>query len=428
MLLPHLFPVVLPTFFKGSCIFIKYNFNQYSMKNQLRFLSITLILLLNACSTGPIIPSTDPEKSLTPVVPPHVVSPDVATLKVTNWSALPGWEVDDIRPALDTFLQSCNVLRNQKLWMETCNLAASIQKSDNATLHKFFEHYFKPYQVLNSNGGSDGLITGYYEPLLKGSRKSSGRYRFPLYTAPKELLIVDLGKVYPKLKSLRLRGRLEGRRIVPYYSRAEIEGDPSHLQGYELLWVEDAVELFFLQIQGSGRVEMANGEIVRVGYQDQNGHPYQSIGKLLVERGELSLDKASMQGIKAWGIRNPGKLNELLHQNPSYVFFRELPAGISGPIGALGVSLTAGRSLAIDPRVIPQGAPVFLSTTWPNSSKKLDRLMIAQDTGGAIKGGVRADFFWGFGKEAANQAGKMKQIGKMWVLMPNSYVQQAQIP
>jgi membrane-bound lytic murein transglycosylase A len=393
------------------------------MKNQLRFLSITIILLLNACSTEPTIPFKDSEKPLTPVVPPHVVSPDVGTLKITNWNALPGWEIDDIRPALDTFLRSCIVLRNQKLWMETCSLAGSMQKRDNTTLRKFFEHHFKPYQVINSNGGSDGLITGYYEPLLKGSRKSSARYRFPLYTAPKELLIVDLGKVYPELKSLRLRGRLEGRRIVPYYSRAEIESDLSYLQGYELLWVDDAIELFFLQIQGSGRIETEDGEIVRVGYQDQNGHPYQSIGKLLVERGELSLDEASMQGIKAWGIRNPEKLNELLHQNPSYVFFRELPAGISGPIGALGVPLTAVRSLAIDPRVIPQGAPVFLSTTWPNTSKKLHRLMVAQDSGGAIKGGVRADFFWGFGKDAANQAGKMKQIGKMWVLMPNNYVQ-----
>jgi membrane-bound lytic murein transglycosylase A len=428
ILVLHLFPRILPTFFKGSCIFIKDNFNQYLMKNQLIFYSAAVMLLLNACSTESIIPFSNSEKSVTPVVLPHVVSPDVATLKVTNWSALPGWEVDDIRPALDAFLQSCNVLRNQKLWVETCNLTASIQRNDNATLRKFFEHNFKPYQVLNSNGGSDGLITGYYEPLLKGSRKPSDRYRFPLYTMPKELLVVDLGKAYPKLKHLRLRGRLEGQRIVPYYSRAEIEGDPSLLQGYELLWVEDAIELFFLQIQGSGRIETDSGEIVRVGYHNQNGHSYRSIGKLLVERGELSLDKASMQGIKAWGIRNPGKLNELLHQNPSYVFFRELPAGISGPIGALGVSLTAGRSLAIDPRVIPQGAPVFLSTTWPNSSKKLHRLMIAQDTGGAIKGGVRADFFWGFGKEAANQAGKMKQIGKMWVLMPNSYVQQALIP
>ena len=372
--------------------------------NRPSLIFILCILMLGACATRP----------------PGIGSP-------VEWSSLQNWTSDNHSEVWQGFLKSCQKLK-QEHWQEVCNLAQNSPDLNDAEARQFFETHFEVRPVYAEGGESLGLITGYYEPLLKGSRKSSGRYRFPLYTAPKELLIVDLGKVYPKLKSLRLRGRLEGRRIVPYYSRAEIEGDPSHLQGYELLWVEDAVELFFLQIQGSGRIEMANGEIVRVGYQDQNGHPYLSIGKLLVERGELSLDKASMQGIKAWGIRNPEKLNELLHQNPSYVFFRELPAGISGPIGALGVSLTAGRSLAIDPRVIPQGAPVFLSTTWPNSSKKLHRLMIAQDTGGAIKGGVRADFFWGFGKEAANQAGKMKQIGKIWVRMPNSYVQQAQIP
>ncbi len=402
------------------------------MKNQLSFLNLTLMLLLNACSTELIVPSAVPEKPPVSVVPPHIVSPDVATLRVTKWGALPGWVADDIRPAWDAFLQSCTVLRNQQLWEEICALANSMQKRDNATLRQFFERHFVPYQVLNSDGGSDGLITGYYEPLLKGSRRPSKRYRYPLYTTPDELLIVDLSKVYPELKGLRLRGRLEGRRVVPYYSRSEIENDVSNgtsrLQGHELLWVEDAIELFFLQIQGSGRVEMEGGEIVRVGYQEQNGHPYKSIGKLLVERGELSLDEASMQGIKEWGRRNPGRLNELLHQNPSYVFFRERPAGLFGPLGAFGVPLTAGRSLAIDPRVIPQGTPVFLSTTWPNSSKQLHRLMMAQDAGGAIKGGVRADFFWGFGEEAANHAGKMKQIGKMWVLMPNGYEPRPQTP
>ena len=402
------------------------------MKNQLSFLNLTLILLLNACSTELIVPSAVPEKPPISVVPPHIASPDVATFRVTKWGTLPGWVADDIRPAWDAFLQSCTVLRNQQLWEEICALANSMQKRDNATLRQFFERHFVPYQVLNSDGGSDGLITGYYEPLLKGSRRPSKRYRYPLYTTPDELLIVDLSKVYPELKGLRLRGRLEGRRVVPYYSRSEIENDVSNgtsrLQGHELLWVEDAVELFFLQIQGSGRVEMEGGEIVRVGYQEQNGHPYKSIGKLLVERGELSLDEASMQGIKEWGRRNPGRLNELLHQNPSYVFFRERPAGLFGPLGAFGVPLTAGRSLAIDPRVIPQGTPVFLSTTWPNSSKQLHRLMMAQDAGGAIKGGVRADFFWGFGEEAANHAGKMKQIGKMWVLMPNGYEPRTQTP
>ena len=270
-------------------------------------------------------------------------------------------------------------------------------------LRQFFESRFVPHQVLNSDGSGDGLITGYYEPLLKGSRKQSTRYRYPLYTTPDELLVVDLGEIYPELKNMRLRGRLQGRKVVPYYSRSEIERNPAPLQGKELLWVDDAIDLFFLQIQGSGRVELENGEIVRVGYSEQNGHPYKSIGRLLVERGELPLEKASMQGIKTWGQRNPAKLNELLQQNSSFVFFRELPDGLPGPLGSLGVPLTAGRSLAVDPRAIPQGAPVFLATTWPNTDKQLYRLMVAQDTGGAIKGNVRADFFWGFGTEARNR-------------------------
>jgi membrane-bound lytic murein transglycosylase A len=159
-----------------------------------------------------------------------------------------------------------------------------------------------------------------------------------------------------------------------------------------------------------------------VGYADQNGHPYRSIGKLLVDRGELPLERASMQGIKAWGQKNPRKLPNILHQNSSFVFFRELPGTVAGPLGAMGVPLTAGRSLAVDPRVIPQGAPVFLSTTWPNTDEQLQRLMVAQDTGGAIKGNVRADFFWGFGPDAAQNAGKMRQTGRMWVLMPVEYL------
>jgi len=387
------------------------------MKNQLSLLSVALLLLLNACTTVPVAPEKSPLAAIPPVA--------IATLKATDWSTLTGWADDDILPAWDAFLRSCTTLINRPLWQETCTQAVSMQQPDGVTLRQFFESRFVPHQVLNSDGGSDGLITGYYEPLLKGSRKPSGRYRYPLYVTPDELLVVDLGEVYPELRNMRLRGRLQGRKVVPYYSRAEIENGlgkgAAALQGRELVWVEDAVELFFLQIQGSGRVELENGEIMRVGYAEQNGHPYKSIGRLLVERGELALEKASMQGIKAWGQKNPNKLNELLQQNPSYVFFRELPADLPGPLGALGVPLTAGRSLAIDPRAIPQGAPVFLATTWPNSDRQLQRLMVAQDTGGAIKGGVRADFFWGFGPEAGNQAGKMKQSGKMWVLMPNGY-------
>jgi membrane-bound lytic murein transglycosylase A len=400
------------------------HFNQNAMKNQLTLFAIASLLLLEACTMAPKRTTEAPQ----PVPPLPVETVPVVTLKPTDWNSLTGWAEDDILLAWDAFLRSCAVLKNKPLWQETCVQAASLQAQDGVSVRQFIESRFVPHQVLNSDGSGEGLITGYYEPLLKGSRKQSKRYRYPVYTTPDELLVIDLGEVYPELKNMRLRGRLQGRKVVPYYSRAEIEGGPGQLKGKELLWVDDEVDLFFLQIQGSGRVELENGEIVKVGYSDQNGHPYKSVGRLLVERGELALDKASMQGIKAWGQKNPRKLPELLQQNSSFVFFRELPANVAGPLGSLGVPLTPGRSLAIDPRVVPQGAPVFLATTWPNTDKRLHRLMVAQDTGGAIKGNVRADFFWGFGPDAANQAGKMRQTGRMWVLMPASYVSQGNSP
>jgi membrane-bound lytic murein transglycosylase A len=223
------------------------------------------------------------------------------------------------------------------------------------------------------------------------------------------------------MKNLRLRGRLDGKRVVAYFPRAEIEAGKGGAAGNELLWVDDPVDLFFLQVQGSGRVALDTGETVRVSYADQNGYPYRSIGRVLVERGELTLDQASMQGIKAWGARNPGRLAELLNQNASYVFFKESPVGTDAPTGSLGVPLTAGRSLAVDPRALPLGAPVFLSTTLPNSTQPLNRLMLAQDTGGAIRGAVRADFYWGYGEEAGAQAGRMRQSGRMWVLLPRGF-------
>ncbi|MEK7771742.1 MAG: murein transglycosylase A [Pseudomonadota bacterium] len=391
------------------------------MKNQLSFLLAASFLLLAACSTGTISPTITPGQPTEAVTPPPEKPLTKSIHKQTQWSALTGWTDDDLSPAWQAFVKSCIVLSKQPLWKETCRIAASLQKPNNTALRNFFETRFTPYQIINTNNSEEGLITGYYEPLLKGSRQPSSRYRYPVYAAPDELLTIDLGAAYPELKDLRLRGRLNGRKVVPYYSRAEIMNNPKILNGYELLWVEDEVELFFLHVQGSGRIVFENGEVMKIGFADQNGHPYNSIGKLLVQRGELALEKASMQGIKQWGQQNPDKLAELLQQNARYVFFRELPSDLSGPIGAMGIPLTAGRSIAIDPLSIPQGAPVFLATTWPNTNKPLNRLMVAQDVGGAIKGGIRADFFWGFGHEAGNQAGKMKQSGKMWVLMPRGY-------
>lgn len=381
------------------------------------------MLLLNACASETAPLPTEPDKTAkpttataTPAAPP--VKPN---LKMTEWSKLTGWTDDDMRPAWDAFLHSCVVLAKQPLWTKVCSAAATIQQPSNAQLRNFFEANLVPHQILNADGTDDGLVTGYYEPLLSGSRRPTERFRYPLHAAPDGLLSIDLGHAYPELENIKPRGRLDGEKIVPYYTRAEIKQDPDLLRQHEFLWVDDEVELFFLQIQGSGRIVLENGEILRIGYADHNGHPYSSIGKLLVERNELPLEQASMQGIKQWGEKNPDKLDELLHQNSRYIFFRELPNNLSGPLGALGVPLTAGRSIAIDPRAVPQGAPVFLTTTWPNTNKKLKRLMVAQDTGSAIKGNVRVDFFWGFGQEAAEQAGKMKQKGKMWVLLPNGY-------
>ncbi|MBU1776956.1 MAG: MltA domain-containing protein, partial [Gammaproteobacteria bacterium] len=217
----------------------------------------------------------------------------------------------------------------------------------------------------------------------------------------------------------RVRARLQGKKVVPYFNRAEIDaGLAASLRGRELFWVENEIELFFLQIQGSGRIELEDGTRVKIGYADQNGHSYASIGRKLVDMGELKLEEASMQGIKNWAEKNPDRLFVLLGHNPSYVFFRELPDTLSAPLGALGVPLTEEYSIAVDPRTIPLGVPVFLATTQPNSSEPLNRLMFAQDTGGAIRGAVRADFFWGFGELAAIKAGSMKQSGRMWVLFP----------
>jgi membrane-bound lytic murein transglycosylase A len=360
--------------------------------------------------------------------PPVTPLPAAKPMQLARWADLPGWGDDDVSAAWPAFIQSCRVLVGKAqgaLWRPACDEAKSIDGRvdgrDPAVLRRFFESRFEPYLLTNPDGSTSGMITGYYEPLLRGSRSRGKPYLQPVLGVPGDLLTIELGDLLPELKNMRLRGRLQGNKVVPYFSRAEIVGREKNYADRVLLWVDDAVELFFLQVQGSGRVRLPDGGMVRIGYADQNGHPYQSIGRVLVERGELKLEQASMQGIQAWARANPTRLNELLDSNPSYVFFREVSARGSdsdGPQGALGVPLFAERSIAVDPRHIPLGAPVFLSTTQPNSATPLRRLMLAQDTGGAIRGVVRADFFWGFGAEAGAQAGRMKQSGQMWVLLP----------
>jgi membrane-bound lytic murein transglycosylase A len=351
-------------------------------------------------------------------VPEKPEPPAPPALVPVSWSEVEGWQEDDPTLVLDALLNSCAPLRLRPQWQTACVEAATLDSRSGADVRTFFEQRFVPHRVQKPEGDAVGLVTGYYVPDLRGSRQPSPAFPYPLYRRPDDLLVIDLREVYPELGNYRLRGRLDQQRVRPYWDRAVIDGDGRPLAGHELCWVADPVELFFLQIQGSGRILFEDGSRVMVNYAEQNGHPYRSVGKWLLDRGVMTRDQMSMQNIKAWARANPERVGELLGQNPSYVFFRELPGDAGSPPGALGVPLTPERSVAVDPRYIPLGAPVFLATTWPNSDRPLYRLMMAQDSGGAIKGPVRADFFWGLGEAAGIQAGQMKQSLRMWVLLP----------
>jgi membrane-bound lytic murein transglycosylase A len=351
-----------------------------------------------------------------PVCPPPKPAPERAQYIESSFAALPGWQNASLEPSLRAFLAGCP--RAGGPLINACASATAVEPGDEAAARRFIESYFVPYALASSETGDTGIITGYYEPIIRGSRTRSEINRFPIYGVPDDLLVVDLAAVAPETRSVRLRGRLEGRRVVPYYSRAEIDARGETLRAPVLGWGADPVELFFLQVQGSGQLELETGERVRLAYADQNGHPYRSLGRYLVERGELALEQASMQGIKAWATANPQKLPEALNANPSYVFFRE-SADPRGPSGALGVPLMPEYSLAVDRRYVPLGTPVYLATTYPLSEISLERLMAAHDTGGAIRGIVRADFFWGTGAEAGTSAGRMRQQGRMWLLWPH---------
>lgn len=398
-------------------------------------------LLLAACASSPK-PVSEPARA--PVTTPAPTTPATAPaspavlpptggapapqalarpLQAADWSDLPGWAADPVEDAWPAFLASCRAVSRQAVWRPVCDAAkAQGENPGGAAVRRFFEARLSPWRVLNADGSREGLVTGYYEPLIKGSRSRSKSYPWPVHGVPDDLLTIDLGDVFPDLKGQRVRGRLAGNRVVPYYTRADVARQAERFAGKILLYAEDAVELFFLQVQGSGRVQLPDGSVVRLAYGDANGHPYQSIGRWLVDKGEMKLEQASMEGIKSWARANPGRLQEMLNANPSYIFFREVAQSSGGPVGALGQPLTEGRSLAVDPRSIPLGAPVFLATTQPNSAQPLRRLMLAQDTGSAIKGGVRGDFFWGFGAEAGALAGRMRQKGEMWVLWPRDQI------
>ena len=382
-----------------------------------------------------------------PVVerPPPEAPPDRLDLHPATFEDLPGWGEDSLAEALPALRRSCAALARQPGdrplggardgrvagtagdWRTPCAALRALQAvvlpdaaDVDTEIRAFFETHFRPWGVSN-RGDRVGLFTGYYEPTLEGSRRRSERYRVPLYVRPPELVTVNLGEFREDLEGRRVAGRLEGRRLVPFHDRAAIDAGGLAGRGLELLWVDDPVDAFFLHIQGSGRIELDDGGHLRVGYAAQNGHPYFAIGRELMDRGALTPEEVSMQSIRRWLEEHPEEAGDVLHRNPSYVFFREL--GEEGPVGSQGVVLTPGRSLAVDRSFVPLGVPVWLDGSAPlvgrpETDTILQRLLVAQDTGGAIRGPVRGDVFWGPGDEAADVAGRMKHPGRIWLLLP----------
>ncbi len=361
--------------------------------------------LFTACAT-PISPVTPTETK------PEASSPAYSPYQSSSWQALPNWPGDDLATSFTTWQKSCSKLKSEP-WLKLCSDAKGVS-AQNA--RQFIESRFTPYQLSNPDGSQTGLITGYYEPIYAGSLQKTTSATYPLYAPPKDMISVELAELYPELKGKRVRGRLVGNKLLPYFDRADIV--TKSINAPVLAWLESAMDVQFLQIQGSGRVRLESGKELRIGYADQNGHPYKPVGRWLVEQGELKAADVSMQTIRSWAIANPARVENLLDSNPSYVFFRPLPPSNEGPIGAQNIPLTAGFSIAVDKKTIPLGSMAFIATDRPDNGGGIHRLVAAQDTGGAIRGTVRADFFWGTGNAAGELAGKMKQNGQLWLLWP----------
>ncbi|MEH6404382.1 MAG: MltA domain-containing protein [Sneathiella sp.] len=364
---------------------------------------------------------------------PEKKTADKLVLSVAEFSDLAGWQDDKFEAVLPAFHQSCRKISKlpdtrslgaDKLagtaadWKEICQEILALP-AESQVIKAFLEEKFTPFSVTNGKN-PEGLFTGYYEASLNGSLQSSEKFSTPLYLRPDELVMVNLGRFRDSLKGQRIAGEVKGGELVPFHNRTSIEKGALQDRQLEILWVDNAVDAFFLHIQGSGRVQMEDGSHTRVGYAAQNGHPYFAIGKTLIEEGHVPREKMSMQAIRDWLEKNPEKADEVMNKNASYIFFRELKT--SGPIGAQGVELTPGRSLAVDRKWMPLGVPIWLQTEIEedNASLPINRLMMAQDTGGAIRGPVRGDVFWGHGKQAYNRAGAMKSTGEYWILLPKS--------
>ncbi|HUH41544.1 MAG TPA: murein transglycosylase A [Sulfurimonas sp.] len=368
-------------------------------------LYLITILLLVGCSKEPKIVTYEGAIYEKPSKVTFETMPNTEFIK-SSFEELPDWESENYKDALNSFINSCSTTKTKSLYKELCQEASRVNDPK-----RFFIENFLPYQVDMTKNKGDGLLTGYYEPLLRGSLSKKEPYVYPVYSTPRDLLVVDFVEQYPELKDYRLRGRKEGNKVVPYYSRKELS--KRKIDADIVCYVDNRIDLFFLEVQGSGRVQLDSGEMIYVGFDNLNGYKYSSIGKYLINAGEMSYAQASMSGIKDWCNKNPSRVDELLHHNESMVFFKKRAKPASG---ALGIVLTPNRSVAVDKSYLPLGSMLYMSAN--TKERDLNRVVIAQDTGGAIKGSVRADLFFGYGDEAGKSAGKLKAPLKLWILLP----------
>ena len=331
-----------------------------------------------------------------------------AKLLKVSFDDLDRFKEDNLTKAFEVFKKDCKRSKRYKNLKFVCKKAFQYK---DAKL--FFTQNFTPYQLINKNNSDIGLITGYYEPYLNGSLIKTNKYKYPIYGVPNDLLTIDLSSVYPNLKKYRLRGKLKGTKVIPYDTREQIE-KRDDLKA--ICYVDDKIDLFFLQIQGSGRVKLQDGTILNIAYANQNGQKYYPIGRKLIQMGVIDKKNISLQTIREYLQNHLDQVDKILNLNKSYVFFRQSSKRATG---SLGVELVAFRNLAVDRSYIPLGYPVFIDTTNPLDHSKIQKLTVSADTGGAIKGEIRADFFFGSGKLAEKLAGNMKQKGKLYILLPN---------
>ncbi len=359
-------------------------------------------LFISGCSTK----NENVEKKQSSVEDIDVKKEKKNRMEPVPFSQIDGFFEDDLDHALDVFKKDCKKSKRFEQFRKVC------EKSEHETDgRRFFISNFQPFKLYDNDSNNKGTITGYYEPLLYGSLKKTSRYKYPVYKTPKDLLISNSSS----LEGYKSRGKQKNGKIVPYDTREEIENNPNNPNYQVLAYVDDKVDLFFLQVQGSGKIQLDDGRIINVGYAEQNGRKYFGVGKYLLDEGYITKEEMSAQSMKKFFDENPSKVDEILNLNESYIFFK---ISNKDAIGALGSVLTAKRNLAVDRTYIPLGTPVFLNTTNPVSKEPINQLMVAADVGGAIKGEIRADFFWGFGPDAFEYAGRMKEKGKMYVLMP----------